>query len=425
MIICEKSINLHPQKIDVMLEIIGAVFITIAGALGHFIYGWSRHDSVAAEFFSVNESTWEHIKLAIYPSLIWFFVNLYFYSGNPNLLPAQAACMLTMILLIPGLFYAYTAITRKNFLPVDIICFAASVFAGMHVFNRIINATVLTGATAVVLQWSSILILIAILIAYLTLSYHPFHNFLFMDPITNEYGITGHRCNNTEGHQHSHGHNHAHGHSEKKGKAAIRNTEKTPADAEAENLEFLRNADKIYLVAMKEELDSAVTDTPVVYTGVGKARASRALLSYLSSHRPRFTAHDTPVIVSIGTAGSGKHHKGDIILVDNFANNGDAFIKETISFDTFPNPTGHICASSDFFVGPENFSAEKIAEFRGSFDCMDMESFALANICAQFGLKFCAVKCISDGADNVVSNFDKELPIFREKLNDFVKGLDR
>lgn len=197
------------------------------------------------------------------------------------------------------------------------------------------------------------------------------------------------------------------------------------ADSQSENLEFLRKADKIYLVAMKEELDSTVTDTPVVYTGVGKARASRALLSYLSSHRPRFTAHDTPVIVSIGTAGSGKHHKGDIILVDNFANNGDAFIRETISFDTFPQPTGHICASSDFFVGPENFSAEKIATFRESFDCMDMESFALANICALFGLKFCAVKCISDGADNVVSNFDKELPIFREKLNNFVRELDK
>ena len=56
---------------------------------------------------------------------------------------------------------------------------------------------------------------------------------------------------------------------------------------------------------------------------------------------------------------------------------------------------------------------------------MDMESFALASICAQFGLKFCAVKCISDGADNVVSNFDKELPIFREKLNNFVRELDK
>lgn len=190
-----------------------------------------------------------------------------------------------------------------------------------------------------------------------------------------------------------------------------------------ENLEFLHRAKKIFFVAMKAELDAAATSSEVVFTGVGKARATRAIVKYVFEHQGVFKSPDAPVIVSLGTAGSAKFNKGEIILVDNFFNNGDNFIKEQISFDTLPCPTGRICGSSDFFVGPENFSQDKIMAMHEQFDCMDMESFALANVCKMLGIRFCAAKCISDGADSTVTDFDKELPRFRAILNEFAESV--
>lgn len=200
----------------------------------------------------------------------------------------------------------------------------------------------------------------------------------------------------------------------------------------AENLEFLRNAKKVYVVAMKEELDPSYTCSDVVFTGVGKARATRGLLKYLHEHSEQFHAADgsvlgreeLPVIISIGTAGSGKFDRGDIVACDTFVNNGDTFIRERISFDEFPQPTGLVCASSDFFISEHNFSSDHVQRMRQDYDCLDMESFALANICNVFGLKFCAVKCISDGANDTVESFDEMLPRFKAMLDDFVASLD-
>ena len=190
------------------------------------------------------------------------------------------------------------------------------------------------------------------------------------------------------------------------------------------NIEFLRTAPKVYFVAMKAELDAENTSSPVVYTGVGKARAARALVRYYIDNKALFDGPQAPVIVSIGTAGSAKFRRGEIVMVDRFFNNGDSFIREEIATGVYPQPTGLVCASSDFFVGPENFSAGEVAAMHEQFDCMDMESFALASLCRELGLRFCAVKCISDGADDTVLNFDEELPKFREKLNAFVRSLE-
>jgi len=195
--------------------------------------------------------------------------------------------------------------------------------------------------------------------------------------------------------------------------------------ASKENLEFLKNTPKVYFVAMHQELDASFSDSQVIYTGVGKARMTRALLKYYVENKALIESGQTPLIVNIGTAGSGKYHRGDIVFCDNFVNNGDSFIIEKIEFDTFPAKENHVCASSDFFISEKIFAPELIHEMKEKYDCMDMESFALANICSTLGLKFCAVKCISDGCDDTVANFDEELPKFRAILNNFVKSISR
>ena len=55
-----------------------ANFIIIAaiGALLHFTYEWSNNNSLIATFSTVNESTWEHLKLAFFPILIFGIIDL-------------------------------------------------------------------------------------------------------------------------------------------------------------------------------------------------------------------------------------------------------------------------------------------------------------------------------------------------------------
>lgn len=190
------------------------------------------------------------------------------------------------------------------------------------------------------------------------------------------------------------------------------------------NLEFLRRMRKVYFVAMTEELDASATSSEVVYTGVGKARATRGILKWMQANEELLRSNEPVLMISIGTAGSGKHNRSDILLVEDFVNNGDSFIQEKTHFSLLPEPTGFICASSDFFISDKNFDADHVARMRDSFDCMDMESFALANICAIFSLPFMAIKCISDSANDTVESFDEMLPKFRAQLNQLVSELD-
>ena len=44
--------------------VIAIIFISVIGTLLHFMYEWSGHNKVVSLFAAVNESTWEHIKIA-------------------------------------------------------------------------------------------------------------------------------------------------------------------------------------------------------------------------------------------------------------------------------------------------------------------------------------------------------------------------
>lgn len=171
-----------------MLEIMCAIFIIILGCLGHFIYEWSNHNKLIGYFFAVNESTWEHIKLAIGPSLIWFILEIHVYSGNDMLMFSKLISILVMMILIPILFYTYTHFTKKSILIVDIISFIIAVIVGEYIFHVLININY----SSVLLNHIGIIGLIVIFILYLTSTYTPYKNFIYKDPITKKYGIDGH-----------------------------------------------------------------------------------------------------------------------------------------------------------------------------------------------------------------------------------------
>ena len=107
--------------------IIGIIFISIIGTLLHFMYEFSGHNKIVSLFAAVNESTWEHIKIALTPTFIWTLYDGAVYGMNENYFIAKTTSILVIIILIPLLFYAYQllnirpSVLKALMLPYDYI----------------------------------------------------------------------------------------------------------------------------------------------------------------------------------------------------------------------------------------------------------------------------------------------------------------
>lgn len=108
--------------------IIGTIFVIITGTISHFIYEWSGNNFILGFFFPVNESTWEHMKLCFFPMLIYsLFMNKKLKDDYPCVASALLSGILLGTFLIPVIFFTYTGILGRNYLPLDIATFIFSV----------------------------------------------------------------------------------------------------------------------------------------------------------------------------------------------------------------------------------------------------------------------------------------------------------
>jgi hypothetical protein len=109
----------------------GAAFMVVTGSGLHFLFdatgGWPPLALVAA----VNESVWEHLKLAFWPGLAWAALAPR-PGGVPRagLLAAQGAGLLLTAVLIVAVFTGYVAILGDNLLALDIGTFVIAILAG-------------------------------------------------------------------------------------------------------------------------------------------------------------------------------------------------------------------------------------------------------------------------------------------------------
>lgn len=112
----------------------GFFFTCIAGAVMHFVYGWSGKNPAVGLVAPVNESTWEHLKLLYFPAVLWgIFGSLRRRKEAGEILSASAAGILSGMLVIVVFFYTYTGIWGTNWLPMDIFTFALGTFAAFRI----------------------------------------------------------------------------------------------------------------------------------------------------------------------------------------------------------------------------------------------------------------------------------------------------
>ena len=87
--------------------IISIIVISILGTLSHFLYDISHHNKIMGLFAAVNESTWEHIKIALTPTFLWGILDGYIYGLNNCYFLAKLTSIMSIIVIMPLLFYRH------------------------------------------------------------------------------------------------------------------------------------------------------------------------------------------------------------------------------------------------------------------------------------------------------------------------------
>ncbi|MCX8151328.1 MAG: DUF6512 family protein [Candidatus Bathyarchaeota archaeon] len=173
------------QKI-LKTEIAGTIFIILLGIALHFTYSLSNSNPLVGLFSAVNESVWEHLKLAYWPAMFWTLITTIFSRKKVNnFLAARAIGALIMVTFIPAVFYSYTTFTGESILAIDITSFFAAVIVGQLVSYRLFRfrklpliITVTTSAALVMLATS-----------FIVFTFYPPHLPIFQDTTTGNYGV--------------------------------------------------------------------------------------------------------------------------------------------------------------------------------------------------------------------------------------------
>ncbi|MTA92276.1 MAG: hypothetical protein F2544_02690, partial [Actinobacteria bacterium] len=80
----------------------------VLGSLLHFVFDWTKHNRLVAIFAAVNESYWEHIKIAVWPVMLLQFV-LFIAGGYQfaSFIPAATISLYSIPVAMVGVIYSY------------------------------------------------------------------------------------------------------------------------------------------------------------------------------------------------------------------------------------------------------------------------------------------------------------------------------
>lgn len=167
---------------------ISIIAISILGTLAHFVYEFAHHNRTVGIFAAVNESTWEHIKIALTPTFLWSLLDGAFFGTNENYFLAKITSLLIATFTIPFIFYSYRRIAKRSILAIDISLFFLAIILSQLAFYAILDLPPQGFAVAYI----STLATFIFFGAYMTLTLRPLKQIIFKDPLTGKYGFLAH-----------------------------------------------------------------------------------------------------------------------------------------------------------------------------------------------------------------------------------------
>jgi len=177
----------------------------------------------------------------------------------------------------------------------------------------------------------------------------------------------------------------------------------------------------LFVYAIPEErIEINIPNAEVIYveTGMGKVNAAMKTMRAICEYHP-------DMVINYGSAGTLNHNIGDIIVCNRFIDRDlrkvtlDGVTSEIAfgkNLQFFPNAIYGTCNTGDSFITSG-------ADIEG--DVIDMESYAMADVCREMGIPFVAVKYVTDVVgQNSVESWQEKLADARKGLTDFFCHFD-
>ena len=183
----QKIIKKIKQEKLLKMQVIITVISIILGTILHFTYNLSGENSFIGTFSAVNESVWEHLKLAFFPMLILGIIEYFFVKNiSNNYIEAKTIGIFLAISFIIVAFFTYTGILGVDILILDILIFIISIILGETISYKLMKRENESNNKTKVLAG---IILIFLLFSFIICTFNPPKVNLFRDPITKTYGI--------------------------------------------------------------------------------------------------------------------------------------------------------------------------------------------------------------------------------------------
>lgn len=161
-------------------NVIAFFVISIIGTLSHFVYEWTGKPYLIGLFFPVNESTWEHLKLLFFPSLIYFAVVYFTLKEKPkNYISATAISIIAGMVSIVVMFYTYQGVLGRNIDFLNILIYFLGVAVTIYIMQRILKTQSFSSGTANII---SLFFLLLTAILFVSFSFNPPSLGIFLPP---------------------------------------------------------------------------------------------------------------------------------------------------------------------------------------------------------------------------------------------------
>lgn len=168
----------------ILLLIISFLILSIFGTLLHFTHGWLKNGVLLHIFSAVNESTWEHMKLLVAPTiLVMVFQYIFLSSEYTNIFNGILILYIVEIVSIPLLYEPLRLILKKVPLLFSILIFYIAILLGLF-FEYLI----LGNHISLLSELLSLILILVITLKFSIFTYFPPKHFLFRDPVTGKYG---------------------------------------------------------------------------------------------------------------------------------------------------------------------------------------------------------------------------------------------
>lgn len=170
--------------------ILSIPILFIISAPMHFLFDFTGKLAIIGTFAPVNESPWEHLKLAFYPILAWWIIYYFRYRkiqgfSKEKWIVSTAVAAITAPLIVISFYYLYTGALGIESLPIDIFSLALAIAVGQclgfHIY-KYYNASRYA-------KYISLGVIILLILMFIVFTFSPPHVPIFLDKNFGGFGI--------------------------------------------------------------------------------------------------------------------------------------------------------------------------------------------------------------------------------------------